>query len=103
MQKYGKKWKLIQREIPRRTASQIRAHAQKFFIKLSRFKPDAIDVISYIKKTPADILINIPSQNNPNGFDSSSSDIFPNSTPMKNERQKVDERYITCNFIDKKR
>lgn len=98
LQKYGKKWKLIQREIPGRTAPQIRAHAQKFFIKLSRFKPEAIDVISYIKKTPIDTLINIPSQNNPNGFDSSSSDIFPNPIPMKSEEKRADERYIACDY-----
>eukprot|EP00826_Nyctotherus_ovalis_P034320 TRINITY_DN2837_c0_g2_i1.p2 TRINITY_DN2837_c0_g2~~TRINITY_DN2837_c0_g2_i1.p2 ORF type:complete len:141 (-),score=18.69 TRINITY_DN2837_c0_g2_i1:168-590(-) len=85
LQKYGKKWKLIQKEIPGRSAPQIRTHAQKFFIKLSCIKPENLDVITYIKETPASTLLNIPSQNNPNGFDNSSSDILPNPIPIESE------------------
>jgi len=92
VQRYGKKWKLIQKEVPSRTAPQIRAHAQKFFIKLSRFKPEETDVITYIKKTSATSLLNIASQDNPNEFDGSLSDVLSSSIPIRSEASNIEQQ-----------
>eukprot|EP00184_Porphyridium_aerugineum_P007579 CAMPEP_0184696714 /NCGR_PEP_ID=MMETSP0313-20130426/3927_1 /TAXON_ID=2792 /ORGANISM="Porphyridium aerugineum, Strain SAG 1380-2" /LENGTH=214 /DNA_ID=CAMNT_0027155401 /DNA_START=567 /DNA_END=1211 /DNA_ORIENTATION=- len=40
LEKYGREWKSIQREIGTKSAVQIRSHAQKFFLKLERTNPD---------------------------------------------------------------
>lgn len=62
LQKHGKNWSIMQREIPNRTAPQIRAHAQKFFLKVAFSKPKELDIISYIKATPVEVLANLPTQ-----------------------------------------
>ena len=38
--KYGKDWKIVEKQIHSRTGSQVRSHAQKFFIKLSKFSKE---------------------------------------------------------------
>lgn len=63
LQKHGRDWKAANKELPARTLLQIRAHAQKFFIKISRIKPKHVDMISYIKSIPADSLLDIPRRN----------------------------------------
>lgn len=68
--KCGMNWKKISNLMPTRTSSQIRAHAQKFFKKIKKFKdekmgidltPDSIlnikDVISHIKSVNSDYSI----------------------------------------------
>ena len=44
LDKYGVNWKKITDSIPTRTANQIRAHTQKFFIKLKRYKDDKLGI-----------------------------------------------------------
>jgi len=36
LEKYGRNWKMVEREVQTRTAKQIRSHAQKYFIRLVR-------------------------------------------------------------------
>lgn len=63
IQKHGKNWNAIQRDIPNRAIANIRAHAQKFFLKVGYAKPKDIDAISYIKVTPIKQLLNLPTGN----------------------------------------
>jgi len=42
LEKYGREWKSIQREIGTKTAVQIRSHAQKYFMKLERTAPEML-------------------------------------------------------------
>ena len=44
LDKYGVNWEKITDSIPTRTANQIRAHSQKFFIKLKRYKDDKLGI-----------------------------------------------------------
>jgi hypothetical protein len=37
---HGKNWKLIESVVSSRTTSQVRSHAQKFFLKLHKFEKD---------------------------------------------------------------
>jgi SHAQKYF class myb-like DNA-binding protein len=37
---YGDKWKLVQQIVQTRSCSQVRSHAQKFFIKMKKFDLD---------------------------------------------------------------
>ena len=41
---YGSNWKLIKKNIGTRLASQVRSHAQKFFLKCKKFKDDSLDI-----------------------------------------------------------
>uniref|UniRef100_A0A7S2ZA99 Uncharacterized protein n=1 Tax=Rhodosorus marinus TaxID=101924 RepID=A0A7S2ZA99_9RHOD len=36
LEKYGRNWKMVEREVQTRTAKQIRSHAQKYFLRLVR-------------------------------------------------------------------
>ena len=36
MKTYGNSWKKVEKYLPTRTSSQIRSHAQKFFIRLTK-------------------------------------------------------------------
>ena len=44
LDRYGVNWEKITDSIPTRTANQIRAHTQKFFIKLKRYKDDKLGI-----------------------------------------------------------
>ena len=44
LDRYGVNWEKITDSIPTRTANQIRAHTQKFFIKLKRYKDDRLGI-----------------------------------------------------------
>ena len=37
MMQHGKDWKMVEKLIETRTGSQVRSHAQKFFLKLNKF------------------------------------------------------------------
>ena len=52
LQKHGKQWALVQKEVPGRTAAQIRTHAQKFFSKLRRAIPEPMTPIAYLRSKP---------------------------------------------------
>ncbi len=49
-------------EIPNRTTSQIRTHAQKFFIKLAYDAPPNSDIIEYLKTKPANYFLELPNR-----------------------------------------
>jgi len=51
--KYGKKWSEIQRNVQTRNIIQIRTHAQKFFLRLSRVIPEGMDAIEFMRNKPA--------------------------------------------------
>ena len=58
LQKHGKKWKEIQGELGTRTSSQIRTHAQKFFIKLKEgLKCDDAQALAYVRSQPATFFV----------------------------------------------
>lgn len=40
MIRHGKDWKIVEKEVQTRTGSQVRSHAQKFFIKLVKFNKE---------------------------------------------------------------
>ena len=40
MMQNGKDWKIVEKEVQTRTGSQVRSHAQKFFIKLNNFNKE---------------------------------------------------------------
>ncbi len=52
LQVYGRNWSTIQRLVPTRTASQIRTHAQKFFIRLEGERGKG-DLLAYVRGKPA--------------------------------------------------
>ena len=68
---YGSNWKLIKKNIGTRLASQVRSHAQKFFLKCKKFKDDSLDIdftkanidTKYIIKTLRDIISNSKDEN----------------------------------------
>jgi len=60
LQKYGKRWGLVKNDIPNRTSSQIRTHAQKFFIKLSYILPPNTDPIQFLRARPAAYFMDLP-------------------------------------------
>ena len=69
LQKYGKHWSLVKAEIPNRSTSQIRTHAQKFFIKLSYVAPKNMELIAYMQTKPATFFLDLPNHTpskNPN-------------------------------------
>ena len=52
LQHYGRNWSTIQKLVPTRTASQIRTHAQKFFIRLEGERGKT-DLLAYVRSRPA--------------------------------------------------
>lgn len=59
LQKYGKQWHALKKEIPTRSVIQIRTHAQKFFIKVSKIAPTGCDPIAFIQSKPLAFFLNI--------------------------------------------
>lgn len=68
MQKNGKDWELVKQAIESRTVTQIRTHAQKFFIKLGKVVPPNMDPITFMKNNPTSFFVNF--NNEDNGKDS---------------------------------
>ena len=65
LEKYGVNWKIIRKIIPTRTATQIRSHCQKFFIKLKNCKDEELGIdftLDHIRSMK-DILDHIKSVN----------------------------------------
>ena len=62
LQKHGKRWALVQSEIPNRTTSQIRTHAQKFFIKLAYILPEGMDPITFMRTKTASFFLDLPNR-----------------------------------------
>ena len=58
LQKYGKKWEDIKTEIPSRTVIQIKTHAQKFFLKISKNLDPNINLVEYVQANPVSHFIN---------------------------------------------
>ena len=52
LQNFGRNWSTIQKLLPTRTASQIRTHAQKFFVRLAGEQGKS-DILSYVRSKPA--------------------------------------------------
>ena len=58
LQKYGKKWRYMQKDLPTRTSSQIRTHAQKFFIRLkAKIGGDDDELLEYVQGKPAQYFV----------------------------------------------
>jgi len=68
LQKYGKQWNQLKKEIPSRSVVQIRTHAQKFFIKVTKVLPPNIELIDFIQNNPLSFFANLPDddESNPN-------------------------------------
>ena len=84
IQKYGTKWPLISKEIPKRTSSQIRTHAQKFFIKVSNILPDDSEIIPFLQSKPAEFFANLPSHlasKKPDSFEDKQNPIPKKNSP----------------------
>ena len=63
LQEHGRKWSVIQANIPSRTASQIRAHAQKFFIKIQHSTGWTIPaIIKCLQSQPATYFMGLQDQ-----------------------------------------
>ena len=65
LEKYGVNWKIIRKIIRTRTATQIRSHCQKFFIKLKNCKDEELGIdftLDHIRSMK-DILDHIKSVN----------------------------------------
>ncbi len=57
VQKHGKAWGRVQAEVRTRTTAQIRTHAQKFFLKVTRDVPSGVDIIAFIKSKPLEYFV----------------------------------------------
>jgi len=70
IKKYGKKWPLVSKAIPSRTSSQIRTHAQKFFLKIEKMCKRGEDEVGFIQRHPISYLLSFdkdelePEENN---------------------------------------
>ncbi len=54
LQRHGRQWKVIEGEITTRNSSQIRTHAQKFFIRLKEITGLSDDaILAYVRERPA--------------------------------------------------
>jgi hypothetical protein len=81
---------VIQSLIPNRTTSQIRTHAQKFFIKLANVAPERTDLLEFLRSKPAKFFLSLSGKNE--SYEGSSENI-ENATPVK--RHKGDGKVIT--------
>jgi hypothetical protein len=95
IQKHGKNWKLVKGEIPSRTTTQVRAHAQKFFNHIANVKPEDMDAVSYVRSVPAGSLVNVPLQNIPLEIHRSqfqfSSDLIPRESCSQHRSESIEE------------
>lgn len=60
LKRHGKQWKVMESEICTRTSSQIRTHAQKFFLRLralTKLKKEA-DLMKYVRAHPSNFFVN---------------------------------------------
>ena len=49
----------MNKEIPSRSQSQIKTHAQKFFLKVSRILPKNENIIEFIRSKPPEFFMNL--------------------------------------------
>ena len=59
LKNYGKQWKKLNECVPSRTITQIKTHAQKFFIRLQRMAPKEVDSLEYLRKMPRKALTSL--------------------------------------------
>ena len=56
MQLHGKNWRDIRELVPTRSSSQIRTHAQKFFLKIQT-EINTPDILAYVRSKPAEDFV----------------------------------------------
>lgn len=56
MQEYGKTWSKVKSKVSGRSVGQVRAHAQKFFLKVDAIRPPNIDVTSFLNTQSAEFF-----------------------------------------------
>lgn len=90
LQSHGKQWGIIQSLIPKRSTSQIRTHAQKFFIKLAQKAPKHVDLIQFMQGKPVSFFLNLSckqSSNENSSEGNAESNEKPKEKALPNKRQ----------------
>lgn len=99
LKKHGKQWKKLNKCVPTRTITQIKTHAQKFFIRLENMTPKGTDPLQYLRTMPTKAFSSLmkdysDSNSRPLQFPSELSSNFNLNTKNLMRKEKVTKRKV---------